>query len=42
VAGPGVRPDGSSLFGERAARNGSIGTIRGVDIVPRLVALLDR
>jgi 2,3-bisphosphoglycerate-independent phosphoglycerate mutase len=42
VAGPGVQPDASAAFGERPARNGSIGTIRGVDIVPRLVALLDR
>jgi 2,3-bisphosphoglycerate-independent phosphoglycerate mutase len=40
VAGPGVRADGTASFGERAAADGSIGTIRGVDIVPRLVALL--
>jgi 2,3-bisphosphoglycerate-independent phosphoglycerate mutase len=42
VAGRGVQPDGVSAFGERAAADGSIGLIRGVDIVPRLVALLDR
>jgi 2,3-bisphosphoglycerate-independent phosphoglycerate mutase len=40
VAGPGVRADGTATFGERAATDGSIGTIRGVEIVPRLVALL--
>jgi 2,3-bisphosphoglycerate-independent phosphoglycerate mutase len=42
VAGPGVQADGASTFGERAAADGSIGTIRGVDIVPRLVGLLNR
>jgi 2,3-bisphosphoglycerate-independent phosphoglycerate mutase len=41
VAGPGVRADGVGSFGERAAEDGSIGTLRGVDILPRLVALLD-
>lgn len=41
VAGPGVRADPTSVFGERAAADGSIGTIRGVDIVPRLVRLLE-
>jgi 2,3-bisphosphoglycerate-independent phosphoglycerate mutase len=40
VAGPGVRPDGTSLFGERAAVDGALGTIRGVEIVPSLVGLL--
>jgi 2,3-bisphosphoglycerate-independent phosphoglycerate mutase len=40
VAGPGVRADGTASFGERSAIDGSIGTIRGIDIVPRLVALL--
>jgi 2,3-bisphosphoglycerate-independent phosphoglycerate mutase len=40
VCGPGVRGDGVTSFGERAAADGSIGTIRGVDILPRLVALL--
>jgi 2,3-bisphosphoglycerate-independent phosphoglycerate mutase len=42
VTGPGVQADGATTFGERAAADGSIGTIRGVDIVPRLVGLLDR
>jgi 2,3-bisphosphoglycerate-independent phosphoglycerate mutase len=41
VCGPSVRLDGSSSFGERAAAEGSIGTIRGVDILPRLIGLLD-
>jgi 2,3-bisphosphoglycerate-independent phosphoglycerate mutase len=42
VAGPGVQADGVSSFGERAAEGGSIGTIRGVDILPRLMGLLSR
>jgi 2,3-bisphosphoglycerate-independent phosphoglycerate mutase len=41
VAGPGVRPDGTETFGERAAANGSIGTIRGIDILPTLIRLLE-
>jgi 2,3-bisphosphoglycerate-independent phosphoglycerate mutase len=40
VQGPGIPADGTPTFGERAAAQGSIGTIRGVDILPRLVALL--
>jgi 2,3-bisphosphoglycerate-independent phosphoglycerate mutase len=40
VSGPGVQADGVTAFGERAAADGSIGTIRGVDILPRLVSLL--
>ena len=40
VAGPGVAPDGTEAFGERAAREGAVGTIRGVEIVPILVGLL--
>jgi 2,3-bisphosphoglycerate-independent phosphoglycerate mutase len=40
VQGPGIAPDGTPAFGERAAADGTIGTIRGVDILPRLVALL--
>jgi 2,3-bisphosphoglycerate-independent phosphoglycerate mutase len=40
VAGPGVSPDGTSAFGERAAADGAIGTIRGVRILPTLVGLL--
>ena len=41
VAGPGVRSDGTSTFGERVAADGAIGTIRGVQIVPSLMGLLD-
>jgi 2,3-bisphosphoglycerate-independent phosphoglycerate mutase len=41
VAGPRVTADGTASFGERAAADGSLGTIRGVDIVPSLVELLD-
>lgn len=40
VSGPGVQADGVTAFGERAAADGAIGTIRGVDILPRLVSLL--
>jgi 2,3-bisphosphoglycerate-independent phosphoglycerate mutase len=40
VAGPRVVTDGLDAFGERAARHGALGTMRGVDIVPRLVGLL--
>jgi 2,3-bisphosphoglycerate-independent phosphoglycerate mutase len=42
VAGPGVRPDAPNVFTERAAAHGSIGTIEGVAILPRLVPLLER
>jgi 2,3-bisphosphoglycerate-independent phosphoglycerate mutase len=41
VAGPGVSSDACSRFAERAAAEGSIGTIRGVEIVPTLVGLLE-
>jgi 2,3-bisphosphoglycerate-independent phosphoglycerate mutase len=40
VCGPGVQADGTTTFGERAAADGAIGTIRGIDILPRLVSLL--
>ncbi|MGH2684799.1 MAG: alkaline phosphatase family protein, partial [Actinomycetota bacterium] len=40
VSGRRVQADGVTSFGERAAADGSIGTIRGVDILPRLTALL--
>jgi len=40
VAGPGVAADGTESFSERAAAEGSIGTIGGVDILPRVVGLL--
>jgi 2,3-bisphosphoglycerate-independent phosphoglycerate mutase len=40
VAGPGVSADATAAFGEHAARGGTLGSLRGVDIVPRLVELL--
>ena len=40
VAGRRVQGDGVASFGERAAADGAIGTIRGVDILPRLIGLL--
>ena len=40
VTGPGVRSDAVGSFGESAARQGSLGVLRGVQIVPRLVDLL--
>jgi 2,3-bisphosphoglycerate-independent phosphoglycerate mutase len=40
VVGAGVGGDSSASFGETAARDGRLGTLRGVDILPRLVALL--
>jgi 2,3-bisphosphoglycerate-independent phosphoglycerate mutase len=40
VAGPGVTSDGSESYGERACARGSLGSLRGVEIVPRLAGLL--
>ena len=40
VAGGGVPSDGSESFDERAAARGSLGRLRGVEIVPRLAALM--
>lgn len=40
VSGRGVGPDGSDAFGETAAGQGSIGLIRGVEIVPRIATLV--
>jgi 2,3-bisphosphoglycerate-independent phosphoglycerate mutase len=40
VSGPGVLPDGAGSFGERAAREGSLGVLAGVDVLPQLVELL--
>ena len=40
VSAGGVRPDGSTGFGERACLNGSIGELPGTGILPRLTALL--
>jgi 2,3-bisphosphoglycerate-independent phosphoglycerate mutase len=40
VVGAGVGADATPSFGETSAREGRLGTLRGVDILPRLVALL--
>jgi 2,3-bisphosphoglycerate-independent phosphoglycerate mutase len=40
VSGGPVQPDGTTSFGERACAAGSLGQLRGVDIVPRLAALM--
>jgi 2,3-bisphosphoglycerate-independent phosphoglycerate mutase len=40
VAGGPVVADGSQAFGERACGDGSLGMLAGVDILPRLTALL--
>jgi 2,3-bisphosphoglycerate-independent phosphoglycerate mutase len=40
VSGGRVRPDGSGSFGERACSDGSLGSLRGVGILPRLTALM--
>jgi 2,3-bisphosphoglycerate-independent phosphoglycerate mutase len=41
VAGGSVRADGTESFGERACGDGSLGTLRGVDILRRLVPLME-
>lgn len=38
IVGPGVERDSVTTFGERAAAEGSIGTIQGLDIMPMLSA----
>lgn len=40
VSGAGVTPDGVDSFGERMASTGSLGSLRGVDILPRLSELI--
>lgn len=40
VHGGPVRADGSTAFGERACASGSLGRLRGVDVLPRVVGLL--
>ena len=40
VSGGGVRSDGSEAFGEGACAAGSLGSLRGIDILPRLTALM--
>ena len=39
VAGGGIAPDGSRVFNEAACARGSLGTLRGVDVMPLLVRL---
>ncbi len=41
VAGPGVQPDGTVVFAERGAAEGRLGRMRGIDIVPALIGLLE-
>jgi 2,3-bisphosphoglycerate-independent phosphoglycerate mutase len=40
VGGGGISPDGSEAFGERACAAGSLGALRGIDILPRLTNLM--
>jgi 2,3-bisphosphoglycerate-independent phosphoglycerate mutase len=40
VSGGPVRPDGTESYGERACATGSLGHLRGVEILPRLAELL--
>ncbi len=40
VSGGAVAPDGSDAYGERACVAGSLGQLRGTQVVPRLVGLL--
>ncbi len=40
VSGGPVRPDGTEAFGERWAAGGALGRLRGVDVLPRLAALM--
>ncbi len=40
VSGGGVNPDGSTAFGERACATGSLGSLRGVEILPRLASMM--
>lgn len=40
VSGGTVQTDGTETFGERACADGALGSLRGVEIVPRLAALL--
>lgn len=39
VSGGGVASDGVEAYGEKAARKGAIGHLRGVEIMPHLIAL---
>ena len=39
IAGAGIAPDGSRAFNEEVCARGSLGTIRGIDVMPLLVRL---
>lgn len=41
ISGGPVNPDGSRSYGEREAAQGSLGHLRGVDILPQLVQLME-
>jgi 2,3-bisphosphoglycerate-independent phosphoglycerate mutase len=40
VSGVGVTSDGSESYGERACARGTLGSLRGIEIVPLLAGLL--
>ena len=40
ASGGGIASDGSTTFGERSCATGSLGQLRGVDILPRLTSLM--
>ncbi|MGH2734393.1 MAG: alkaline phosphatase family protein [Actinomycetota bacterium] len=40
IAGRGVAPDSVTAFGERASKAGDLGSLLGVDIMPRLIDLI--
>jgi len=40
VTGGPVRPDGTEAFGERACASGKLGSLKGIEILPRISALL--
>jgi 2,3-bisphosphoglycerate-independent phosphoglycerate mutase len=40
VTGGPVRPDGTEAFGERACASGKLGALKGIEILPRISALL--
>jgi 2,3-bisphosphoglycerate-independent phosphoglycerate mutase len=40
VAGGSVRPNGTEAFGERACASGKLGALKGIEILPRISALL--
>lgn len=42
MSGAGVESDGVKEFGERASREGSLGHLRGVEIMPKLASLISR